>query len=153
MLRNLFEHYIHDMAEWFEIDTRADGSYSYDTSSVWKNNCEAYLAKVENSIVGFAVIGAAVEWLDAVAAHDVHEFFVIRRYRRSGIGTAMANRLWDAHSGEWLVRALEANAAAARFWRRSIASYSEGAYEEQIRIVKKRPWIFFRFTSRSFQVT
>jgi len=28
LLRNLFEHYLHDMAEWFEIDTQADGSYS-----------------------------------------------------------------------------------------------------------------------------
>lgn len=38
VLRNLFEHYIYDMAEWFEIDTKADGSYSYDTSVVWAAN-------------------------------------------------------------------------------------------------------------------
>ena len=25
LLRNLFEHYVHDMAEWFETDTKADG--------------------------------------------------------------------------------------------------------------------------------
>jgi hypothetical protein len=30
LLRNLFQLYIHDMAEWFEIDTNSDGSYSYD---------------------------------------------------------------------------------------------------------------------------
>jgi len=34
LLRNLFQYYLHDMAEWFEIDTQADGSYSYDTSLV-----------------------------------------------------------------------------------------------------------------------
>jgi hypothetical protein len=30
----LVEHYIHDMAEWFEINTKYDGSYSYHTSLV-----------------------------------------------------------------------------------------------------------------------
>jgi predicted acetyltransferase len=66
VLRNLFEHYIHDMAEWFEIDTKADGSHSYDTSVVWANGYEAYLAKIGNSIAGFAIIGSAIEWLAEV---------------------------------------------------------------------------------------
>jgi hypothetical protein len=45
LLRNLFEHYIHDMAEWFEIDTKADGSYSYDTSLVWETTADPTRAK------------------------------------------------------------------------------------------------------------
>jgi predicted acetyltransferase len=147
VLRNLFEYYVHDMAEWFEIDTKADGSYSYDTSSVWNNGCEAWLAKLGDSIAGFAVIGPAVKWSDPIPAFDVHEFFVIRRYRRHGLGAAMSTRLWDAHPGEWLVRVVEANAVATRFWRTSIATYSSGAYVEQVRIVNNRRWIFFRFTS------
>ena len=52
LLRNLFEHYIHDMTEWFEIDTKPDGSYSYDTSAVWEKGYDAYLAKVDDSIAG-----------------------------------------------------------------------------------------------------
>ena len=56
LLRNLFEHYIHDMAEWFDIDTKADGSYSYDTSLAWENGYDAYLAKVGDSIAGFALV-------------------------------------------------------------------------------------------------
>src|SRR5882724_10719387 len=82
LLRNLFEHYIHDMTEWFEIDTKADGSYSYDTSQVWKSGSDAYLARVGDSIAGFALIGSAADWLGGTAAHDVREFFVIRRFRR-----------------------------------------------------------------------
>src|ERR1700745_2976032 len=84
VLRNLFEHYIHDMSEWFEIDTRSDGSYSYDTSLVWEKGYDAYLARIGDSIAGFALIGSAVEWLGEIGAHDVHEFFVIRRFRRRG---------------------------------------------------------------------
>lgn len=147
LLRNLFEHYMHDMAEWFEIDTKADGSYSYDTSLVWARGYDAYLAEVGDSIAGFALIGSAVEWLGEIGAHDVHEFFVIRRFRRSGVGQKMATFLWNERPGEWLVRVLEANAPAVTFWRTAISSYSRGSYEEEGRVVNGRPWRFFRFTS------
>jgi predicted acetyltransferase len=148
LLRNLFQYYLHDMAEWFEIDTQADGSYSYDISSIWKNGYGAYLAKVGDSIAGFAVVGSAVEWLGDVGAHDVHEFFVIRRHRRSGCGRRMATLLWNERPGEWLVRVLELNAPAVLFWRTAISSHSGGGYEEEGRIVNGRPWRFFRFVSK-----
>ena len=147
VLRNLFEFYVHDMAEWFGIDTQADGSYSYDTSLVWKHGYDAYLAKVGDSIAGFALIGTAAEWLGDIGSHDMREFFVIRRFRRIGLGQKMATWLWDERPGEWLVRVLEANAPAVLFWRTAIAAYSRGSYKEEDRIVKGRPWRFFRFVS------
>ncbi len=54
LLRNLFEHYCHDMSEWFDVDTEADGSYSYDTAPFWVGEHEVYLARVGESIAGFA---------------------------------------------------------------------------------------------------
>ena len=147
LLRNLFEHYIHDVAEWFGIDTKADGSYSYDTSVVWANGYDAYLVKVDDSIAGFALIGLAVEWLGYVGAHDVREFFVIRRFRRRGVGERMATLLWNERPGEWLVRVLEANTPAVLFWRTAISNHSHGSYKEEGRIVSGRRWRFFRFVS------
>ena len=149
LLRNLFEHYLHDMAEWFEIDTKADGSYSYDTSVVWKNGYDAYLAKLGDSIAGFALVGSAAKWLGDVDAYEVHEFFVIRRFRRSGCGQRMAALLWNQRPGQWLVRVLEANAPAVLFWRTAISNHSRGAYEEEVRIVNGRPWRFFKFETHS----
>ncbi len=148
LLRNLFQHYIHDMAEWFEIDTQPDGSYSYDTSSIWKHGYDAYLAKVGDSIAGFALIGSAEEWLGVIGGNDVHEFFVIRRYRRSGVGQRMATLLWNQYPGEWLVRVLEKNAPAVLFWRNAISTHSHGSYKEEERVVNGRSWRFFRFISR-----
>ena len=148
LLRNLFEHYIYDMSEWFEIDTDADGRYAYDTSSFWVNGYDVYLAKVGDSIAGFAIAGPAVEWLGDIGANDVHEFFVIRRFRRNGFGQRMAAMLWNERPGEWLVRVLEYNTPAVLFWRTAIKSYTRGSYEEEGRIVKGRAWRFFRFVSR-----
>lgn len=147
LLRNLFEQYLRDMAEWFDVDIKADGSYSYDISAVWESGYDVYLAKTGDSIVGFAILGSAVEWLGPVAANDVHEFFVIRRFRRRSLGRRMASLLWSQRPGEWLVRVLEANAPAVLFWRTAISDHSGSSYEEEIRIISGRPWRFFRFVS------
>ena len=147
LLGNLFEHYCHDMSEWFELDTGVDGRYSYDTASVWEKGYDAYLAKVGGSIAGFALIGSGGEWLGDIGAHDVHEFFIMRKFRRHGVGRSMATFLWNEHPGEWLVRVLEANAPALTFWRGEISTYSLGLYREERQIVNGRPWKFFRFGS------
>jgi predicted acetyltransferase len=135
------------MSEWFELDTGADGCYSYATASVWEKGYDAYLAKVGDSIAGFALIGSGGEWLGDIGEHDVHEFFIMRKFRRHGVGRSMATFLWNEHPGEWLVRVLEANAPAITFWRGEISTYSLGSYREEQHIVNGRPWKFFRFVS------
>jgi predicted acetyltransferase len=147
LLRNLFEHYCHDMSEWFDVDTGTDGLYSYDTASIWTKDYRAYLATIGASIAGFAVIGPAAEWLGDVSAHDVHEFFVMRRFRRRGVGQRMATLLWNRHPGEWLVRVFEANAPAVHFWRNAISACSMGSYQETGRVIDGRSWRFFRFVA------
>src|SRR5664279_1923420 len=81
LLQNLSEHYCHDMSEWFDLDTGADGRYSYDTASVWAKGYDAYLAKVGDSIAGFALIGSASEWLaDPMSAKPAIESPTLARY-------------------------------------------------------------------------
>lgn len=145
LLRNLFEHYIHDMSEWLQLDTEPDGSYSYDTSKLWTRGFEVYLAKAGESIAGFAVVGPADDWLGEIGAHDVHEFFVLRRFRRTGAGRRLAGYVWNQHSGAWLVRVYEGNRPAVPFWRSAIASYTNGAFREELRTVKDKDWRFFQF--------
>lgn len=147
LLGNLFEHYLHDMAEWFLFDTMADGSYGYDTASVWQNGYDAYLAKVGDSLAGFALIGSASEWLGDAESHDVHAFFVLRRFRRSGVGLEFATRLWKQQPGTWLVRVLETNKPALPFWRNAVTEFSGGEYAEERRVTNEKPWAFLRFTS------
>ena len=55
-LRNLIQHYCHDMAEWFELDTLADGSYPYDTARIWEPGRDVYLARLGESLAGFALL-------------------------------------------------------------------------------------------------
>ena len=145
MLRTLLEPYIHEMAQWFEIDPHG---YCYDTSPVWTNGCEAYLAKVGEAIAGFALVGPAAQWIERVGAHDVREFFVLPGFRRSGHGLRMATLIWSEHPGAWLVRVLEANVPAVLFWRTVVSSHSHGSYSEETCTVGGRRWLFFQFESK-----
>jgi predicted acetyltransferase len=147
LLRNLFEHYCYDMSEFFEVDTGPDGSYSWDTASIWEKGSDAYLARAGASIAGFAVIGSGAEWLGSTGTHDVREFFIMRRFRRCGFGRSMAAFLWNEYPGEWLVRVFEGNALAIPFWRNAVSRYASGSYREERRVVHGRPWRFFRLVS------
>jgi len=59
------------------------------------------------------------------------EFFIARPLRRRGVGRAAVRLLFDRFAGDWLVTQSRRNAPAVAFWRRVIAQYSGGRYQER----------------------
>ena len=58
------------------------------------------------------------------------EFFVMRKYRRTGVGTDAARAIFERFPGAWQVREEEANVGAIHFWRRAIpVSFDEGRWD------------------------
>jgi predicted acetyltransferase len=147
LLSNLFEFYMHDMAEWFRFDTSPDGRYNYDLAAHWDRGDRAYLARVDGAPAGFALVGPTPEWLDDPTAADVGEFFVIRRYRHLGLGDRLAHTIWDAQPGRWRVRVFEGNVPAVPFWRRIIGAYTNHTHTEERRFNNGRHWAVFGFSN------
>ncbi len=58
------------------------------------------------------------------------ELFVMRRYRRKGVGRAAAFAAFDRFEGAWEIRQRTENVAATAFWRRAIDRYTNGKYTE-----------------------
>ena len=145
VLRNLFEHYLHDMAEWFQFDYGPEGSYSYATEAYWDHGVEAYFAYAGEIPIGFGLVGSAAAFTGDADAKDLDEFFVARRYRRNGLGRELAHHLWNAYPGRWLVRVFQGNLPALPFWRGAIAGYTNGEYREEVRTVRERQWSYFTF--------
>lgn len=83
---------------------------------------------------GFAVVsthrGAVVPG-SAANPYRMTEFFIARTQRRRGVGRAAVRLLFDRFAGEWLVTQSRRNAPAVAFWRRVIAQYSGGRYQER----------------------
>jgi len=147
VLQNLFEHYMHDMAEWFDLDTQEDGRYAYPTATVWDRG-DVFFAYAGRLPIGFALVGSAESWIGEPNARDLREFFVLRRYRRQGVGKALASYVWDQYPGPWLVRVLQRNVPALRFWRSTVATYAGEGSGEETRTIEGRQWSYLRFDSR-----
>jgi predicted acetyltransferase len=123
VLRHLLELYSYDFSEIDGRDLDAHGEYGYRYLHEYFGVPErvAYLFVVDGAWAGFALIqlGPPV---------DVAEFFVMRKYRRRGVGTMAVAELFERHRGKWRVRQLTANPRATDFWRRAITvPYTESS--------------------------
>jgi predicted acetyltransferase len=52
------------------------------------------------------------------------------KYRRKGIGSYVAKKVFDMHKGQWEVLQLPTNVRAQKFWKTIISEYTNGAYKE-----------------------
>jgi predicted acetyltransferase len=145
ILRNLYEHYVHDMSEWLGIETKADGTFSYDTAPLWQGDAAVFLAKDGETLIGFAVVTSAAKWRGNQAARDVKDFFILRAHRHKRFADTMAKFIWDQFRGEWLVRVLSKNKPALPFWRRAIREYTGNQFEEHSIVDQGREWIHLSF--------
>ena len=75
------------------------------------------------------------------------EFFVLRAYRRGGIGRRAAFLLWDRLPGQWVVRVSERNVGALPFWEGAVREYTRGAYREKQHPGKTHMFRVFSFHS------
>lgn len=70
-------------------------------------------------LAGFVFAKRGLEVSSDESVWDVAEFFIIRRYRRRGIGTEVAHEVWRRFPGQWEVRVLKTNDTAKEFSERA----------------------------------
>jgi predicted acetyltransferase len=127
VLENLIQLYIHDFSEFFTGTPRCelsdDGRYTLDKPvGAWlaRPGNVALLLRSNGRLAGFAQIAGTDS---AEAARIVDEFFVARKYRRTGVGAAAAAMIFDLWPGRWQADVRRRNTGAAAFWARAIAAH------------------------------
>ena len=60
------------------------------------------------------------------------EFFIARARRRLGIGQTAVQLILSRFAGRWEINEYLRNAGAVSFWRRVVAAYTRGDYQERI---------------------
>ncbi len=130
LLRNMMELYLYDFSEFDGADLDAHGRYGYEWLDGYVNDdgCYAYVIRVNSKLAGFALVDGEV--LGVSRDHSIAEFFVLKKYRCVGVGRSAAFQIFDALPGRWEIGQLENNVPAQQFWRRVIAAYTHGSYEE-----------------------
>ena len=134
IFNNLGELYAHDFSEIVLSELNAAGRFDHDfLRDCWGGgNQTPYLIRVADRLAGFAIVGRGSRLTGDPVVHDLSEFFIVRRYRRQGMGTLAAAALFGLRRGTWEVRELAGNAAAQAFWRSAIGVYTSGHFDELV---------------------
>ena len=131
-LENLIQLYSYDWSELRPSDVAENGRFDdYPLDAYWQEEWRhPFLLRVDSKLAGFALISTRSHLTGASGVSDVAELFVMRRYRRRGVGRAAASAAFDQFKGSWEVRQRDENVEATAFWRRVIAEYTGGKYQE-----------------------
>jgi predicted acetyltransferase len=98
-------------------------------------------------VAGFALVTRGSPVTADPEDFDVAEFFILRRYRRSGVGRQAAFLLWDRFPGQWVVRVSEGNRPGLGFWESVIRDYTRAAFSEKNHPGSPYGWRIFLFKS------
>ncbi|MFP3390932.1 GNAT family N-acetyltransferase [Brevibacillus sp. SIMBA_040] len=130
-LRRLLELYIYDFSEFLPIDVNEDGYYGYEyLDEYWSDPVRhPYFIKVEGKLAGFVLVRSFPDSNDE-PVFTIAEFFIMKRYRRHGIGKAVAHEIFRVFPGKWEVFQISSNLPAQAFWRKTIAEYTQNDFSE-----------------------
>jgi predicted acetyltransferase len=83
--------------------------------------------------VGFAMVarGSALPAQPQID-YRMAEFFIARTRRRLGIGRVAVQLILNRFAGRWEISEFQRNTAAVSFWRRVVAAYTHGKYQERL---------------------
>lgn len=140
ILANLIQLYRYDSSEFDGHVLTGHGYYLYKYfDHQWT---DAYrrplLVKVDGEIAGFALVSldvpnAYMKLSTAGQTNVIGDFFIMRKYRRKGVGRTVAESIFQQFPGTWEIRQTDGNKEAHAFWKRVIgALIGEGAYREQV---------------------
>jgi predicted acetyltransferase len=128
-IQRMLELYQHDLSDLWDQDLDLHGEYGYALDRYWRDpKCKAFAFLAAGKYAGFALVDNAVSlpenelWMG--------QFFVVKKYRRRGLGSVAAKRVFDQVRGRWEVGQMPMNLPAQAFWRRVIGEYSAGNFVE-----------------------
>jgi len=134
IIQNLFQFYNYDFSEFIRCDVEEDGlygTYPY-LEDYWRevNHRFPYVIKQNGKYVGFVL----VRFIESKECDyfSIAEFFIMKKYRKEGIGKAVAKQIFNLHKGQWEVYQLESNKPAQIFWNKTIDEYTQGNFKERV---------------------
>ena len=143
VLMQMMELNSYDFSEFTGEDISEYGYYGYAHIDDYWNEAGRYpfFIRVDGKLAGLVLIRSCCEYTDLPRPHCIAEFFVLRKYRRQGVGRTAAAQVFDRFPGGWEVSALLNNHAARAFWESVIRGYTQGNYAA----FSTRDWEVFTF--------
>jgi predicted acetyltransferase len=131
-LTNLLQFYIYDFSEFIDAHVEENGRFAnYPLNDYWtEDNHFPYLIRLNGNYAGFVLV-KLIE-AENKSHFSISEFFIMKKYRRAGLGKSVAKDIFHLHKGNWEVYQMEKNESAQFFWRNVINEYTIGQFTERI---------------------
>ena len=121
LIKRLLELYSHDLSEYEGSDLNEHGEFGYKYFDQYWGEADRhpFLVRFDGNPAGFVFVNKFVysEGID----YSIAEFFVVRKYRRKGIGQKVVTEILGHFEGSWEIRALRNNRRAIRFWNTALS--------------------------------
>ena len=113
-LARMLELYQYELSDIWDQDLDSAGEYGYALDRYWERDGHfTYIVLADGKYAGFALVDGQVKlsggdfWMD--------QFFVLKKYRRQGVGRALARHAFAQHSGRWQIGQMAQTIAALGF--------------------------------------
>ena len=128
-LQQMLELYQYELSDTWLQDSDSHAKYGYDLERHRRGErFHAYVAADGSQYVGFALVAPAI--VTRKEGSWMEQFFILKRYRRSGAGRALALHVIHSHPGPWEIGEMPANLTAQQFWREVIGAETADAFVE-----------------------
>jgi predicted acetyltransferase len=132
IIRNMMELYNYDLSEYEDSNLNEHGLYEYKyIDNYWtEGNRHPFIVKVNDKLAGFVLAGKYGSVTSYPTDYSIAEFFILKKYRKNGVGKTVAFVVFNKFRGNWEVKQLKKNSISHSFWRKVIAQYTLNNFEE-----------------------
>ncbi len=134
-LANLVQLYIHDFSEFLQaerkLEVEENGRFAdlLRLDAYWREpDRSVWFIRAGGALAGFALLNKRSHCSRPVD-FNMGEFFVMRTFRRDGIGARAAIDLIRLHPGQWEIAVSARNPPALAFWPRVVAAVARTGVE------------------------
>src|SRR5947207_1123641 len=114
VLSRMLELYQYDLSDVWPQDLNMHGEYGFAVDRYLRNpRLSAFLFLVDDKYAGFGLVDPDVTFPENT--YWLGQFFVMKRYRRTGLGRRAAQFIFDHFPGKWEVGQMPLNFAAQAF--------------------------------------
>ena len=132
MLASLAQFYLYELSEIETMDISNDGRFQHELlkDNVIRPDLAPFVIYAGEQLTGFVLISQQSRLRSHFSGHAIEVIFILRRYRRHGLGRGSVCEIFDRFPGTWEVATHGQNVRGMAFWRSVIDIYTNGSYQE-----------------------
>ena len=146
VLKNIYQYYLHDLSAYNDEDIDGEGLYDVNFLDLFweKEGLSAFFIEINEQILGFILLQSGKYAPPSGEDYYVSEFFILKKYRRKGVGRKAVETLFGMFSGNYLLAQMPNNNPAIKFWK-SIYLQLTLDYKENLEDSREGKLLFQRF--------